>query len=553
MGNALTCGDVAFDELLSCRPKLERVVASNPKAREVHTKLVTLLQDRPYISRQSHPLNRWVEKCQEYLEAEKIAEAEDSILRLQTAITVDGKRLKATFSKFDIDNSGELDVPEFRHFMTYVGFGPEALEALLKESDRDADGKISFEEFETFVGQAGGIMALFEARRKSNCTSEESGLAVGSRVRSYIMQDGKQSQVPWDARVLEVNSESEPTRVKLEIGTGTSKWEEEVPIDWIEEDVDLVDALSKIGILGDSQHYWTILLPPSEQQVVKSLTPCQQKAMFEVRRQAAFNHNEVLQDLKARCAEIGISDVELWSTLTWVRDMAPIHIHVNLDTVGEFLEKDTHYRNQFETKSSEGLLDENVRDEWEHDLFAGSYDGATPFERPKYGVMDVMNDHRGIVGARQYGDSYLTLKDVRLRCTFAPEDSGGIVGSRLAVLDQYAHVLLEYSDDELREVARVANAPEGSEDHIGDSTKLQDYCYKEAQIHGEIDLKKHVRRLVAHPKHKVDGWTEDRIRNLCKLHGWEFAWMHHERQRRISEAPVVRDSKVMKLSWDSAT
>ena len=35
------------------------------------------------------------------------------------------------------------------------------------------------------------------------------------------------------------------------------------------------------------------------------------------------------------------------------------------------------------------------------------------------------------------------LKDVRLRTTFAATDSGGIQGSRLAVLDKYAHVLKE--------------------------------------------------------------------------------------------------------------
>ena len=36
---------------------------------------------------------------------------------------------------------------------------------------------------------------------------------------------------------------------------------------------------------------------------------------------------------------------------------------------------------------------------------------------------------------------YLVLKDVRLRCSFAATDSGGIKGSRLAVLDKYAHVV----------------------------------------------------------------------------------------------------------------
>jgi len=31
----------------------------------------------------------------------------------------------------------------------------------------------------------------------------------------------------------------------------------------------------------------------------------------------------------------------------------------------------------------------------------------------------------GVVKARQYGDSYLVLKDVRLRCTMCSTDSGG--------------------------------------------------------------------------------------------------------------------------------
>ena len=51
------------------------------------------------------------------------------------------------------------------------------------------------------------------------------------------------------------------------------------------------------------------------------------------------------------------------------------------------------------------------------------YDGCKDFERPKYGVLNVMNDHRGVVRAAQYGDCYLIMKDVRLRATFSPEDS----------------------------------------------------------------------------------------------------------------------------------
>ena len=33
----------------------------------------------------------------------------------------------------------------------------------------------------------------------------------------------------------------------------------------------------------------------------------------------------------------------------------------------------------------------------------GAYDGCRDFERPKYGVLNVHNDYRGVVRAKQYG------------------------------------------------------------------------------------------------------------------------------------------------------
>ena len=38
---------------------------------------------------------------------------------------------------------------------------------------------------------------------------------------------------------------------------------------------------------------------------------------------------------------------------------------------------------------------------------------AKPFDRCKYGALNVTNDYRGVTSAQQYGDSYLVLKDVR--------------------------------------------------------------------------------------------------------------------------------------------
>eukprot|EP00913_Durusdinium_trenchii_P022165 g20826.t1 len=86
-----------------------------------------------------------------------------------------------------------------------------------------------------------------------------------------------------------------------------------------------------------------------------------------------------------------------------------------------------------------------------------AFKDADPFHRPKYGVLNVWNDPYGIYGCEQYGDSYLVLKDLRLRCTLAPQDSGGLPAQRLAVLDYYAHTLLDPALEELEETAARSN------------------------------------------------------------------------------------------------
>jgi Protein of unknown function (DUF3626) len=67
-------------------------------------------------------------------------------------------------------------------------------------------------------------------------------------------------------------------------------------------------------------------------------------------------------------------------------------------SVAEALRDDGVYRNQFETGISNGLLGgDRVR--WEHQLFAGAYDGALPAERPKYGGLNVDRRSRARVPA----------------------------------------------------------------------------------------------------------------------------------------------------------
>lgn len=67
-----------------------------------------------------------------------------------------------------------------------------------------------------------------------------------------------------------------------------------------------------------------------------------------------------------------------------------------------------------------------------------------------------------------------------------------------------------------------------------------------------MDLTKHVARLVVHPRHRVDGWDEERLRKLCSRHQWEFVWMDDERKRRLNEACIPPDPQVLEMSWQSS-
>jgi len=289
------------------------------------------------------------------------------------------------------------------------------------------------------------------------------------------------------------------------------------------------------------------VISPSEFTEARRLTSMQRDAVALIRRLARKNHDDAMPSLQARVGDLGFQDKHLWKTLAWIRELAPIVIHVDLDKLLEHMESDTHYRNQFETGTGGGTVDTTKRSQWEHDLFGGCYDDVGAFQRCKYGVMNVMNDHRGVINCYRYGDSYLVLKDVRLRCTFAPCDSSCCDAEQLAVLDYYGHVLNEYDDGELAETVRLANASSGSAS--GDSSRLDICNYKEAQIHGEVRFDSHIERLVASERHRENAEEAGRIQAAARMWGWKFSWMdeEHKRLAETEEHKVHWKDRVAKL------
>jgi len=456
-------------------------------------KLDKVLNARPWLKDENHQLNTLVQLVQDTLAAgTRDPDPEDLLQRLDAQAQAEDKTLEAAFSRFDHSKKGQLSRKDVEHMSKYLGF-PHAkadIDKLMDAIDKDKSGKVKKNEFFDYVRKMGGTEKLFEERRRR--ITEAGGF-----------------------------SEGDPEEAKL--------------------------AIKEAGIDEEAQAYWRLVVSPTEFQEAGKLTSCQKKAVALIRKLAKTNHERDLPKVQKRITGLRddrgqpFKEEHLWMTLAWIRELAPVIVHVNMDKMLQFMEKDSHYRNQFETASSGGLLKPAVREKWERDLFGGAYDKATGFERPKYGVLNVMNDYRGVVKCKQYGDSYVILKDARLRCTFSPEDSANLKSERLAVLDFYAHVLNEYSDDELRETLKVANSAEAAV--LGDSDRVGNMKYKEAQIHGEVCFAKHVDRLVVNEKHKIHKEMGERIERMCKKHGWNWGWRDAERKRMKEQSCAAMEPK----------
>jgi hypothetical protein len=446
-------------------------------------RLGALLSQYPYLDLPKHQLHKKVK------EARAGIDSGDNVENLLDRIEADNEAeqmcLAEAFKRFDNDPKGEkgkLSLKEMKLMCDYLAFPStdDDVSELMKAIDADGDGTVSLPEFILYVGKIGGSMQLFEARRARTGASAPKG---------YVM----------------------PVEENLE------------------------HSLIEAGISRMEQASWKLVVPFSNFEAVGELAECQKNALKEIRRLAKLNHEKALPVLQRRMADpkFKFKDTDLWMTLAWIRELAPLILHVNLDNMLQWMEKDTHYRNQFETGKSGGLLNLEVRKKWEKDLFGGCYDHAEGKDRVKYGVQNVMNDQRGVVACAQYGRSYVILKDVRLRCTFSPEDSANLKADKLAVLDYYAHVLNEYSDAELRETVKVAGMADAA--ILGDSSKVSSMKYKELQIHGQVEWARHVERLVAHTSHRSNPAQADRIQAVAKKYGWKFSWMDEERDRMKKE------------------
>ncbi|CAJ1457322.1 unnamed protein product [Effrenium voratum] len=315
-------------------------------------KILGLFQEKPFLKSKNHYLAFFVDECCKAIASGRSDEAQNGLDILQMQLDNEEKMIAAAFNKFDTDKSGKLIGDEVQFMLDYLGFpdSKEDVKNLVQIVDSDGDGSVSFDEFLHYVGKLGGSAKLFEVRRQQ------------------IRDRGDFKDSAHDPETLRV-------------------------------------ILQECGISPEAQAHWRLTASESELDSAAGLRLCQQEAIRHIRNLAQENHERALPDLQKRVRKLGYTDTDLWMVLSWIRELAPIIVHINVDKIGKFFMEDSHYRNQFETNTSGGLLKTSAREKWERGLFGTAYDRASAFERPKYGVQNIWNDPRGVVGARQYGST----------------------------------------------------------------------------------------------------------------------------------------------------
>jgi len=245
----------------------------------------------------------------------------------------------------------------------------------------------------------------------------------------------------------------------------------------------------------------------------------QTKALTYVRETSLEQHQQRLSSLLEKVKKFGFSEEDLNTALRYIEHRAPIIIHLKLDQILPLLSKDTHYRNQFETGRTNGSNDLVARSGWEDKCFNNAYKESTPFHRPKYGVLNVVSDPRGITLCSSYGDSYLVLrKHMRSRVTGASCDTSNS-HVKVGTLDLYGHVLEAFSDNEIKVVLEAAT----KKSTAADSSKLA--TYKELQVHGEVLLERDIESIVVNTRHKSDKILVELVESFCAKYSIKYFWL----------------------------
>lgn len=215
---------------------------------------------------------------------------------------------------------------------------------------------------------------------------------------------------------------------------------------------------------------------------------------------------ESIELLKERC---NLDDIKYHKLLDrFNTSYIVINFHPELHLA--LFDKDTNYRNLFETNTSSGSMDKVARRGWESGMFGKIYDNSEPSERCKYGVLNI---EKGcyVNSASRYGNSYFIMKpSVKYRSTFTYGDSS-------VYLETYSY---QYPESFLSAlptdfVMSLTNSENVSPSH--------GRGYIETQIHGDVRFDRDIFALVADDCYR-DKPMEELLVKFCDKNNILLQW-----------------------------
>lgn len=224
------------------------------------------------------------------------------------------------------------------------------------------------------------------------------------------------------------------------------------------------------------------------------LTEKQEKGIEFFKKKSRIISRQIKELLQAKLCELGYTIKHVDYIDDYMKTVSPI-VHFKALTCLQYMEKDTHYRNLFETNTSSGSRSFPSRENWEDNLFMKKYSDATPFERVKYGAINIFKSPYGVSSAYRYGESYMVLHDeLKDRVSFVFGDSSS-KQPHMCSFNNYYQIFYYMPDSCLRFVA----------DRIdGNNSTEPTMPYVECQIHGPLRLKDDIKYIVLNDKHKHD-------------------------------------------------
>ncbi len=231
---------------------------------------------------------------------------------------------------------------------------------------------------------------------------------------------------------------------------------------------------------------------------------------------------------------------KVFSDLIFEKSCINIHFHpdrisFNNLTIIDSLIESGEYKNQYQTKTSSGSLTAKIggdRDAWENKLFKNFY-GTNINERPKYGSLSLACTSDG--ASPRFGSCFfVTSSEIKQRTTFTYGDSYLLpkeIGTAKNLTQVYSKL---YEDIFTRNAAlglkydsldafikKTTEALESNALTVRNTHNLDFYI--EAQIHGNIDLKKDVTTLVADYSFRETEF-ESKFQELCKNYRISLIW-----------------------------